>query len=178
MALTRKQRDDIVAKARALAATTFHKSDLSDGCLILSWAVCVIASRMHGHKLVVRAGSAYWPRLNAATDDGVSPDRFGYEWEPGSANTSLRIAMRQFPELHVWAYDSENSAIIDLTTRSWPAQCKALIDHDWPGDVPPDFWWGPADKLPELAHYRASNSAAQIAERFLQLALMEAMTDS
>ena len=173
MPLDRKTRRLIVREARKLARKTFDKNDLAACCLPLAWATCVVASRLAKYKLVVRAGSAYWPRLNKATDDGVSPDRFGYEWEPGGPQTQIRIALRELPELHVWAFDPADDSIIDLTTGSWPTQCQQIIGYDWPGDRPPDYWWGPANRLPPLVEYRHSNSAAQIAGTFLQYLLME-----
>ncbi len=73
----RKTKKIIVAKARKLVAAKFPTVKGSTGaCLYLTAGVISVAQE-HGIKLLLQAGSCYWPRV---TDDGIKSNVFGYQY--------------------------------------------------------------------------------------------------
>jgi len=165
----RKTKRVIVKQARKLANKTFGKVASGPGaCLYLSWAVCTVA-REHGIRLLMLAGSAYWPHVTPETDDGVESNRFGYEFDLETAAPYL--AANLMPELHVWAGDPLTGEIVDLSTGAWPNQCRELLGVGWKAPNPPAFFWAPPSSLPNLAEYRATKEAGAVAlELLLRLA--------
>lgn len=169
--MNRQQKRQIVTEARKLVASTWPALPTDAGaCLYLSWAVIHVAN-MHGLKLLLQAGTAYWSRVTPATDDGVEANVFGYEWHADSAETIARVAADQLPEIHVWAADPVAGEIVDLTTGTWPAQSRKLLDVDWKAPKPPAFYWGDPCKVPGNGFYKAERSATLVAVDFLKRAL-------
>lgn len=169
------RRERIVREAYVTAARTFPEvEDFSVHCLVLAGAVIATASK-HGLRLVLQAGSAYWPRVTDETDDGVEANRFGYEWTPNEHASRLRRAMGLMPEIHVWAADPRPGVleIVDLTAGAFPEQCAQLTGETWKAPRPPKWFWGTAKDLPPLASYVPTLDATQFAARMLAQALTE-----
>lgn len=170
MALTPEQKKEVAEEARKVVRHNWPDLELHRGCLYLAWAACAVAHQRFGHKLVLMAGSSYWPRLDEKTDDGVSPNRFGYEFEE-SLLTFARAAQGLLPEMHVWAFDVETYEIVDLTAGYFPRQCQEMLGEDWRTDLPPDVFWDRPEKLPKLASYTPNAMAGRLAVAFLHKAL-------
>lgn len=164
--VNRQTKRAIVATARKLVKVHFPTAPVDGGgaCLYLAWASCE-AARQHGHKLLMLAGSAFWPRLTPETDDG-GPQVFGFQWEDGRLVDPFVM-----PEIHVWAGDPFAGEIVDLTVGSWPRRCRELIGHDWRAPKPPPFFWGRPSELPLWASYNSTKEAGQVALAMLRRAL-------
>lgn len=131
------------------------------GAYCMYWAIytCQVL-REDGIKAQIQAGSAYWRRVRDEQDDGVSPNRFGYEFGDDKRALINAIMSGRLPEMHVWAaVAGEEPQIIDLTTCFWPEQARMLNGFDWPGDLPPDYLWVTPDQWPANAHYRPNPQA-------------------
>lgn len=157
----------IVDDAYALAARTFPAFvGRPDMCLMLTGAVLAAAQR-RGVRLVLQAGTCYWPRVTPEQDDGVSPNVFGYEWDPNDPkHLATRIAGRM-PELHVWAGDPSTNELVDLTTGCFPDQCARLTELAWLAPVPPRWYWGAFDRLPTFTRYEVNEEATRLASNLL-----------
>ena len=119
MRLNEQERLAVVAEAKAEMLAWYkskrRKQPISYFCHW--WAFFTVKyMRAHGlDKAQLQAGSAYWPILTKETDDGVSPTRFGYEFDYDTAVRHL-IAGHGSPELHVWvAIAQQPVEIVDLT---------------------------------------------------------------
>ena len=175
-----KTRRRIVCAARKITSKLFPDLNQHAGCLYLTWAFLHVAEKagLKGGQLY--AGEAYWPCLDDAHDDGVSPNRFGYSWEPDSPQHHARLAQDVLPEMHIWAgfgrgpiqQDEHGSFIgptvmVDMTTGSWPVQCRALLGRPWHAPSPPDHFWGCPSQLPQGVTYRPHREAGQLAQALL-----------
>lgn len=167
-----QQKRQIVKEARQLVHRVFPgvPTDGAGACLYLTWGAITVA-RFHGLKLLLQAGTAYWPRVTDATDDGTEPNVFGYEWEPNSPQTIAMLAADQLPEIHVWAADPVAVEIVDLSTGAWPAQCRTILGAGWKAPKPPPFYWGDPRKVPGVGYYKAERSASLVAAELLRRSL-------
>lgn len=156
----------IVRAARRIVADHWPEvpADGGGACLYLAWAACE-AARQADQKLLMLAGSAFWPRLTPKTDDG-GPQVFGFQWEDGQEVDPLVV-----PEIHIWAGDPLTGEIVDLTAGSFPRRCRELIGQDWRAPAPPSFFWGLPSELPLWASYTATREAGQVALEMLLRAL-------
>lgn len=160
---TPEERAAMIADARAWRNRNFPGSSNPSGeCLVMALAI-IGAGQRAGRRFVLQAGSAYWRRMREEDDDGVSPFHFGYEWEPDSRTTRVRLAMNALPEIHAWAGDPVHQDLIDLTAGDFPTQCKKLLDEDWRAEKPPGVLWG---RPPDNAIYRADRRATEVAAMF------------
>lgn len=81
-------------------------------------------------------------------------------WTPDEAPSRIAVANGLLPEMHVWAAIPFTKEIVDMSTKFWPEQAQRLGGFDWPGTVPPDFFWGTAAELQSTkAFYRADADA-------------------
>lgn len=135
-----KTKAEMVKEARRRMQARHPDLDEHGGCVAAAHLIIEVAAE-NGVRLVLQAGTCYWPRVTAANDDGVEPNVFGYEWEPGSLLTRQRLAAGLLPELHVWAGDPATGEVVDLTTRSFPVQCRRILGVRWKAPTPPDFLW-------------------------------------
>ena len=170
--MTPDQKAQIVAEARELVERTFEGIPLdgAGGCLYLTWGVCTVAKAV-GLRLIMQAGTAYWPRVTDATDDGIEPNVFGYEWHADSPQTKALIAADQLPEIHIWAGNPITNEIVDLTPGAWPSLCRDALGVDWKAPTPPPFYWADAGKIPGAGYYKPERSAVECALRYLRRAL-------
>ena len=163
--MNRHDRKAMVAEARKLVRKVIPGVPLRQSCLYHAWAICQVGHQ-HGHRFLLQAGTSYWPCLRPELDDGVSPNRFGYEFDTIVAAGCE--AMNMMPEMHVWAGDPYAGEIIDLTTGLWPAQAMALQKIAWKAPKPPDYVWCDPRELPKDVVYRATKEASLLAKRLLE----------
>jgi len=163
--MNRQGRRTIIARADKLMARYFPGIPRQGACLYYAWAVCQ-AAREEGHRFLLQAGTAFWPRMTLAQDDGVSPLCFGYQWDPVAAQGYL--ARQMMPEMHCWVGDPAEGEVIDLTTGYWPVECKRIIGLDWPGPRPPDHVWASPLTLPDGVRYEPDREAGLVARRLLE----------
>lgn len=160
----------IVTEARRIAAE-LGANETSGSCLY--WALAaILAARLNGVSLIPQAGTCYWPRVTPETDDGIEPDRFGYEWR-GDPKTADRAADFDpgvtivLPEMHIWAADPKTGEVVDLAARLFPAQCKRITGLDWKAPHPPEWFWGKGEDTPPLTRYLANRDATLLANELM-----------
>jgi hypothetical protein len=148
------------------------KEDLGPiGGYCLWWAYHTVeVLKRAGLKAQIQAGTAYWPIVTAAQDDGISPNQFGYKFEY-NVGAALKIIGGVLPEMHVWAAIAEDGGgtIIDVTTKYWPERCLRMIGQVWRASKPPDYLWVTAKSMPPLVTYHADMDAIKLAYQILSL---------
>lgn len=155
----------VQAKVRRVPASYGDQAGL---CLV--WALgAVLELRKRGETAIIQAGTASWPLIEPADDDGVRPTHFSYTWEPGSHKSLQAILQGMLPEMHVWAAilrpRQEESEIVDLSASFFPEQAKRLCGFDWPGPKPPKYLWCRGTELPPGAVYQAELDACLLAHQ-------------
>lgn len=157
----------IIEETREEFSRCFPTVDKHAACLYLAGILIEVAQR-YGIRLVLQAGSASWKCVEDWQDDGVSPNFFSYVFEPDSSATRMLLAQGYLPELHAWAGDPERQEVVDITTGSWPQQALNLAGMKWPGERPPDWFWGGRSDLGDRALYRPDPTATLIAADYLR----------
>lgn len=171
MNITEALKSEIAECAYAMATRRFPDvQDFSGHCLILAGSAIACAHK-RGVRLVLQAGSAYWPRVTQETDDGTEANRFGYEWEPHTPHSQRMLALGAMPEIHVWCAHVETQSIVDLTSGMFPAQAMRLLRSPWKAPNPPRWFWGTGKELPDGASYSPTLDAT----RFAAMKLCEAL---
>jgi len=159
--ITNEEKDEVVELAKELfeniTKSKFSrkmpsKSTASGACLYWTYAV-VGAARLHGIKLVVQAGSAFWEITPEGEDDGVSNTHFGYKWTGEMPSDSLiktanDLGFAPLPEVHIWAVEVESMQIVDLTVSEQPITCEAMGIGKWATPPPPEYLWHDSANLP------------------------------
>lgn len=115
--------------------------------------------RANDIEAVPQAGTAYWPRLPKEQLGEDMNSVFGFQWDPDSLQSRIAVATGALPECHVWLGIVSSQELIDLSTGDWPAICRTLLGHDWPGQQPPPFFWGQANNLPDNVYYEPIRDA-------------------
>jgi len=110
--------------------------------------------RQHGHRAIIQAGSCQWPRVKPAQDDGKMTTHFGYQWSPNEVLSQIAVASDLMPEIHIWAALPVSGQIVDFSTGLFPEQARQFLGVDWPGEQPPQFFWGTKEELPEDVVYK------------------------
>lgn len=156
----------IVQDARALFAHRYRTLDLVGGAC-LHWTACVIhAAKRRGKRLVIQAGTANFLRLPYEQDDGVVATHFSYEWSTlERSKIAQHVVTGTLPEMHVWAGDLAEQAIVDLSTGALATECKARSGLPWLTPTPPSFVW--THRLPTGWHYRPNRTATELAAMLL-----------
>lgn len=170
--MNRQQKCQCVAEARKLVRRTWPSLNTygAGACLYLAWGIISVA-QSRGVKLLLQAGTAYWARVTDATDDGVEPNVFGYEWHADSPETIALLAANKMPEIHVWAADPVAVEIVDLTTGTWPEQCREILGVGWKAPKPPPFYWDDPRNVPGAGAYKAERSACEVAVELMKRSL-------
>jgi len=163
--MNRHDRKAMVAEARKLVKRVVPGVKLRQACLYHAWAICAVAQQ-RGLRLLLQAGTCYWPCVAPDLDDGVGHNVFGYEYEDIMAAGAE--AMDVMPEMHVWACDPTAGEIIDLTSGMFPAQARDLQNIVWTAVKPPDFLWCSPTELPTNVVYKATRPACERAVRLLK----------
>lgn len=153
----------IVERAYAIAGDRASTDRSRGTCFYLADAV-VRAAREHGHRLIIQAGTAYWPRVTDETDDGEEPNQFGYCWESTFEDGLAYVAKHgTLPEMHVWAADPAAQEIVDLSIGQLPSLCEALAGLPWKAPEPPRWVWQPFGDFPDLTSYVPTMEATALA---------------
>lgn len=138
----------------------------------LFWAFFAVeALRGAGLPAQLQAGTAYWPIQDPETDDGVSPNRYGceFEWSAGRK----RAVQGMLPEMHCWAgVAGEDPHIVDLTPRFFKSRAIAL-GMTFTAPDPPDYLWSTGLDLPPGVVYLADRKAIEVAYAFLEHAVID-----
>ncbi len=129
----------------------------------------------------IQAGTMQWPRLTEEQDDGrpETASHFSYVFEPLEALRHLMAG--RMPEVHAWTVlvrkSNHTVDLIDITTRHLVTQAKSN-GWDWPGDVPPDFFWCNVktgdrlmDNWPDRVVYKAHPDATVMVKNMLTSSL-------
>jgi hypothetical protein len=161
------QRDQIVRDARKVYAAVFDS--LAGGIIVVEHAGClyhtaalIYAAHQHGVDLMLQAGTAAWPRMPIEDDDGEVHTHFAYEWQGlTDPATQKTIAAGIMPEMHVWAAHIEEGALIDITTRYLPKQCRMQGGMEWLAEAPPDYLWAPGKEIPDAWLYTPHEDAVR-----------------
>lgn len=142
------------------------KGPIGGYCLWWAHHTCKVLCRA-GLRAQIQAGTAYWPIITEAQDDGVSPNQFGYcfEW---NLQASLKILNGLLPEMHVWVAIGADT-IVDVTTKYWPERCLQMIGKQWQCHKPPDYLWVTAESMPERVTYHPNMRAIELAYQILDL---------
>lgn len=169
MKLSRQQRTDVAAEVLiridSLGANLVQRQR---ACLYYG-AFTALAIARRGVRAILQAGSASWRFKARGHDDGVGPTHYSYEFDPWHFLSAERLARGAFPEMHCWAAIPSTGEIIDLTTRHLPALLRqGLPGETWTAALPPEYFWGRADALPEGWLYRADRAAIDIAFTLLR----------
>lgn len=116
----------------------------------------------HSIKACWQAGDCFWPRIRQDDIGYYPPDEsthYGYQWDPEANLSQLAVECGHLPEVHIWAGIVTTQEIIDFTTQFFPQCCQDLLRWNWPGDKPPQYYWGHCNDLPDGVHYRPSSKA-------------------
>jgi len=111
-------------------------------------ALCgMLAGREFGRNFSIVGGSSQWKFIPDHLDDGISPNYFGYVYEPNSPNSRINVALGGIPELHAWLVDTERQELIDFSSYQFPAQCKRMLGEEWRSPLPPKYYWVSAEEM-------------------------------
>lgn len=139
------------------------------GCMYwTAAAIEAVTLEFPGTRIIVQAGTCLWPRLSEEMGRKLTqePTHFGYVWESDSLTTALRLAMGALPEMHAWAALPVEQEIIDLTTGFFPQECGKILQKTWRHTLPPTYFWGGVNDLPEGVVYRPDPGATFHAMRY------------
>ena len=139
-------------------------------CLYWAAAAVEVLREMSGRDRVqIQAGTASWRIVPPNLDDGVSPDRFAYQFNAENAACRMVDGQLHLPEMHCWAADPDTGEIIDMSLGSQPEQCRLLTGLEW-RTPRPAYFWGDADQCQRARHiYRPDHQAIEIAYQALAM---------
>jgi hypothetical protein len=178
MKMNKRQRDNLVKIIRNEMQKWYdsqpvfpEKGPIGAYCLWWAYHTVKVLNRA-GIRAQIQAGTAYWPILTPAKDDGVSPNQFGYKFEYHEA--IFKVAQGKLPEMHVWAAvaeqsDSHNGFIIDVTTKYWPERCLKVIGREWLAPKPPDYLWVNSHQMPKFVNYYPELKAIELAYQIIKM---------
>jgi hypothetical protein len=161
-----EQKDFIVADIHNRFTRSFRGAHIEAACLYWAGATRDYLNAIYDVGAVVQAGSMNWP-FNA-TDDGVSPTHFSYEWDLNSPASREALRRGMLPEMHCWVAIPTTGQLVDLTTR-YLVQRARQAGLTWTASEPPKFLWTHACSLPPRVLYRADRYATSLAEMLLAL---------
>jgi hypothetical protein len=184
--LNRDARDEVYRRTLAAVrdslglADDCDLSDLAGHCLDFAWEGYRVLKTWPGApRTLIQAGSAQWPRVPPELDDGISHTHFAYQWDPQSALVRLAWegihAVRPgdpfrviLPEIHVWLGCPDTQEVIDLTTGTWPLACARQLGLDWPGPLPPTYFWDFGTRRPTGVNYLPDREAIDLVVALLR----------
>lgn len=158
-------RKRIVREARALVLRQVPEENRHEACLWWAQAVVRTAAK-YDVRLVLQAGTASFRRVPAELDDGIEPTHLSYQWN-GIEHPSVmrRVEANLLPEMHCWAADPQEQALVDLTVGFQPVQCWRLCEHPWAMPDTPDYLWKPIATLGDVFIYKPYPDAIRVAHR-------------
>jgi len=117
--------------------------------------------KQRGFRALLQAGTCSWPRIRKDQDDGKVMTHFSYTWSPEDARSRAADQLGIMKEVHIWVALPDEMMIVDFTAGLFPEQAMKLCGMDWPGDLPPKYFWGTSEKLPTGVVYQPSMEAIQ-----------------
>jgi hypothetical protein len=152
--ITPNTKSGLYARVRARVEKMFGEEGAK--CVCAAWAHYVHEELVcMGHRPVIQAGTASWPRLKLPEeDDGVIATHFSYQWSPDEPPSFLAMLNDMLPEMHVWVALPDRNEVIDFTTGYLPEQCEFVSGMEWTAPNPPPFVWCKADRLPPHTVYQ------------------------
>jgi hypothetical protein len=154
---------ELIVQAKQLFRDVFDDVDEHGSCLHQSLCLQFVAAKA-GRRLLMQAGSCFWPRLDDESDDGVSPNVFGYQFDVEAARPLIAVGM--LPEMHVWLVDPLAEELIDMTAGEFPVQCRRMLGFGWQTKAPPEVLWCQFSELPERVQYHAERHACEVAAMY------------
>ena len=144
-------------------------------CLV--WAMAGMSSvKRHVPQSTVmfQAGSCFWPITLPEHDDGVSPNRFGYLFDPVAA--AINLSRGELPEIHAWFVVKVDNKVVIVDFASGAFRrigCEHLgIEQKHSYEIPEHFWHNADDALPEGVEYVADRVACEIGFKYAQEAVL------
>lgn len=136
------------------------------------WALAgSIALSRHGVRTIhYQGGSAFWPVVKPEYDDGVTPNRFGYQWSLAEAMPHLLDG--DLPEVHAWlAFDDPDGDrwVLDLAAGGFAREGarELKLKPEAVAAVPEAFWHPVSEPLPAEVEYRADANASRTVAAFV-----------
>lgn len=121
-------------------------------------------AEMVDERMLIQAGSAYWPLLVQKTGDDST--HVGYGWEFDSEDTMLCLQECVVPEMHVWFVLPDRGELVDFTTGRQDYWTDDMSDRV--ADLPP-FFWGTEQEAKDLDfEYQPDELAIETAIMYLQ----------
>lgn len=165
--ITQHQKVEIVHRIREEANALARSIGwaIEGNCLLTSISLTVALCEEFKVRAVLQAGSASWPRIDLAKDDGNIMTHFSYMFSDDAESMMDVLIRRRLPELHCWVGIVDTQEIIDPTTCYLKKQCERLTSMKWTAPEPPDFiWCSPTSKdWPQGVVYRPHHAAFQMA---------------
>ena len=113
-----------------------------------------------GVRAIIQAGSASWPCIDLALDDGKMDTHFSYQWAIGQ-NIDPATVEDQLPEMHCWLAIPKTRELVDFSMGEQPRLAALTAGLTWTGPLPPEYLW--TDSLPEGVYYEPNAEAIRLA---------------
>jgi hypothetical protein len=143
-----KTKTALTNRIKGYFARRYRGDDPARACLYWAQAASEVITVETGQRTIIQAGQCSWPIVTPEQDDGVSPTHLSFMWDPEHIASRFANAAGRLPECHIWAAIPASGEIIDMTTRFFPEIARGFR-LDWLGPLPPDYFWGTADELPD-----------------------------
>ncbi len=162
---TRAEKDVLVRAVKELAERFTIPPDcpFRGACLYYATTAAMKLSKVLGERCILQAGTAKWPRIDMATDDGRMNTHFSYVFDPDDIGNLMNMAQGLMPEMHCWVAFPRTQEILDVTAGWQKAQCEELAGMIWTAPPPPDYIWERVDQMPDGVVYSADAVATTIA---------------
>ncbi len=139
-------------------------------CVVWALAGSIALSRHGVRTILFQGGSAFWPVVRPEHDDGVTPNRFGYQWSLTEAMPHLMAG--DLPEVHAWlAFDDLDGErwVLDLAAGGFAREGarELKLKPEAVAAVPEAFWHRVAEPLPAEVEYRADANATRTVVAFV-----------
>lgn len=169
--LTATEKQEIYSATNLLVLCTHGRAGRDRGQACLSWVKCGLeVCKRYCISACLQAGSAAWPMVDAAHDDGMKALHFGYRWL-GADDADRRVATipdgaMPLPEMHCWIGLLGTQEVVDFSTGFIHMAAKAM-GYEWEAPRLPPFIWCRADKLPAGITYMPDRDATILAGQLL-----------
>lgn len=156
--MTTRDKREVLTEVNTVMANWPRKER---ACLYYA-AHAALALSKRGVRAILQAGSASWRFKAPAQDDG-GVTHYSYLFDP-----AVPHPIECLPEMHCWVGIVNTGEIVDLTTGFVPGlMAIALPDEKWTEPVPPPYFWGGRQDIPNGWIYDATLDAVLLAYRFL-----------
>lgn len=175
LSMNAAERDDVIraALARTEQFCAKHGIGMGEGtCVFVAHAITAeLLGR--GRACRVAAGSATFPTVKDADDDGVTANQFSFVFEPESAGAFM-TTHRRMPELHAWcvlgAPRDRDPELVDGSTGRLPEHLYNRLGATWEPHwhQPPEYLWCRASRVPPRYGYCEHPLATRIVTGFMK----------